>query len=52
MENDPTLPAMLTQPDTLGAPSDASSGAGPGLPVFKLIFLGVLLALVAIAYFV
>ena len=48
MENETTLPATLTQPDTPGEPSSAE----PGVPVFKLIFLGVLLALIAIAYFV
>jgi hypothetical protein len=48
MENETTTPAMLTQPDMLGA----ESGAEPGVPVFKLIFVGVLLALIAIAYFI
>lgn len=48
MENETTAPAMLTQPDTLGA----EPGIEPGVPIFKLIFLGVLLALIAIAYFV
>lgn len=48
MENETTLPARLTQPDALGTDGPGQSG----FTIVRLIFFGLLLALVAVAYFV
>lgn len=48
MENETTtMPARLTQPAVL----DTDARTEPGVPIFKLIFLVALLAVIAVAYF-
>jgi len=48
MDNETTMPAVLTQPDVLPAPAESE----PVNPAYFLIFVATLLAVVALVYFI